>query len=273
MLMGFFEDYQKIIINAKQELVLLRAQNDTNCIISAAAVEPVAQSAGSAGVAGVPVEQTKIVISKVTWRVPHIKVSDSVRLQLFKHLQEDRPIEMGFRSWKACEMPLSLNTNSVTWQVRSTTHVERPRYVLLALQTGKRNLPTKDAFDFDHCKINNVKLFLNDECFPNSDLDINFPKKDAAILFEMFCEFQASYYGTKNKPMLTHSSFIERAPIIIIDCTKQEDAVKVSGVDVRIRFDAEENFPADTTAFCVILHDKVVEYTPLTNRRGCGPMA
>jgi hypothetical protein len=72
-LLGFAEDYKKIIINIKQELVLIRAHSDTNVWVAAAA------------------DKTKLTmkLNKVAWRIPHVMVSDPARLQLIKILEKD----------------------------------------------------------------------------------------------------------------------------------------------------------------------------------------
>jgi hypothetical protein len=259
ILMGCFEDYQKILVNCKQELVLLRSQNDLNCIFT---TPPAAPAQGQTAAA---LEQVKITISKLNWRMPYVDVSDSTRLQLLRRLQDDKPIELGFRSWQACEKPLNTNTNKIEWQVQTSTHMERPRYVLLALQTGRRNVATKDIFEFDHCKIRNVKVYLNETSYPYDNLNLNFTKKNGALLWEMYCNFRESYYGKDSAPIIRHSKFLSNLPLIIIDCSKQNEAVKSGAVDVRIELEAEENFPENTTAFCVLLHDRIIDYTPLTN--------
>ena len=258
-LMGCFEDYKKMIVNCKQELILVRSQRDVNCIIT----EPPA--AAAPGAEAPLLEQAKITITKMNWQMPHIEVSDSARLQILKYVQEDRPIEIGFRSWRACEKPLRPDTNTIDWQVKTSTHLERPRYVLLALQTNKRNVATADAFKFDHCKIKNVKLHLNDKPYPYNDLHLQMSKKHAAVLYEMFCNFRESYYGKDQAPLINKMKFINQLPLIVIDCNKQNEAVKSGAIDVRIEIEADESFPENTTAFCVILHDRIVDYTPLTN--------
>jgi len=35
-------------------------------------------------------------------------------------------------------------------------------------------------------------------------------------------------------------------------------------VDVRVEFESHANFPAETTAYCLIMHDRVVDYSPLS---------
>ncbi len=35
-------------------------------------------------------------------------------------------------------------------------------------------------------------------------------------------------------------------------------------VDVRIEFESSENFPTPTAAYCLILHDRIIEYQPIS---------
>jgi len=35
-------------------------------------------------------------------------------------------------------------------------------------------------------------------------------------------------------------------------------------VDVRLEFESFENFPSGTTAYCLILHDRIVDYSLLS---------
>ena len=37
---------------------------------------------------------------------------------------------------------------------------------------------SEDASRFDHCKLTNAKLYLNTECYPYDDLNLDFDKTD-----------------------------------------------------------------------------------------------
>jgi hypothetical protein len=82
----------------------------------------------------------------------------------------------------------------------------------------------------------------------------------------MYRGFQEAYYPGRehNLPLLTPKSFKDVAPLAVIDCSKQNEHVKTGPVDIRLEFKSKVAFPANTTAYCVILHDRVVEYNPLT---------
>ena len=80
-LLGFAEDY-KFIINAKHELILIRAYNDVS----------VANFFSGAA------EKVKIILSNVEWLMPYVKVS---------------------KKW--------------VWVVKTTNHLEKPRYIIFGL--------------------------------------------------------------------------------------------------------------------------------------------
>ena len=44
---------------------------------------------------------------------------------------------------------------------------------------------------------------------------------------------------------------------------KAERIFEVRTVDVRLEFEANDDFPAATSAFCLILHDRVIQYKPI----------
>lgn len=251
MLLGFAEDYKRIIINVKHELVLLRTSSNNDLIVAAD---------------GTTLDKLewKILLDKIVWRVPHLKLADEHRLTILKQLNSDREIVLPFRSWEMHEFPSLPTTQRHSWNIKTSTQLEKPRYVIFALQTGKRNEITQNAGTFNHCNITNVKLFLNSQFFPYDNLNVSFTKKRYSLLYDMYARFQTSYYGKTNSPLLDPEQFISHAPIVVIDCSKQNESLKSSTVDIRLELEFEDNIPANTTAYCLILHDSMVTYTPLT---------
>jgi hypothetical protein len=251
MLLGFTEDYRRILINVKHELVLLRSSTNNDLIVAP-------QGTTSDNL------EWKIILDKIVWRVPHLKLADEHRLTLLKQLNSDREIVLPFRSWEMYEFPSLPTTQRHSWSIKTSTQLEKPRFVIFALQTGKRNEITQNAGKFDHCKITNIKLFLNSQFFPYDNLNVSFTKKRYSLLYDMYARFQTSYYGKTNSPLLSPEKFASDAPIVVIDCSKQNESLKSSTVDIRLELEFEENIPANTTAYCLILHDSIVTYTPLT---------
>ncbi|KYN13283.1 hypothetical protein ALC57_14532 [Trachymyrmex cornetzi] len=247
-LLGFCEDYKRIVINARHKLILIRARNDNNCVVTHESTEP------------------NITLLKIQWRMPHVVLNDVNKLSLLRTLEGGRYLSVCFRSWDLYEFPLLQSTTKHSWAVKTTSQLEKPRYVIFALQTGKRNVTSKNGSQFDICNLTNVKLFLNSDFYPYDDMNLDFEHKKYAILYDMYVKFQKTYYGYNNRdPMLSIGEFLVHGPFVVIDCSRQNESIKSATVDIRTEFECMENIPLNTTAYCLIIHDRVIEYNPLTN--------
>lgn len=247
-ILGFAEDYNKILINCKHELVLLRSNTNLN---------------------SVKLNTNEILddlsITKIVWRVPHIKVSDRERLNLLKYLENDRSINVAFRNWDLYEYPLLPQTTKHAWAIKTSSQIEKPRYVILGLQTKRKNNGLNDASQFDHCNMRDVKVFINSVYFPYESLNIDFSDNRYSLLYEQYANFQQSYYGRRSEPLLNFEIFKTKAPLFVIDCCRQNETIKSGPVDVRLEIETSVTIPDQTCAYCLILNDCLVEYKPLTS--------
>jgi hypothetical protein len=247
-ILGFAEDYNKIVINCKHELILLRSNTNLNCV-KLNTNEYV----------------DNITLSKVVWRMPHIKVSDQERLNLLKFVEKDRPIQVAFRNWDLYEYPLLPKTSKHSWAIKTSSQIEKPRYVIVGLKTGRKNTSEKDVTRFDNCNLREVKLYLNSTYFPYENLNVSFSDGRYAILYEQYAKFQQSYYNRCQAPLLSPQDFKDIAPLFFLDCSRQSDTLKSGVVDVRIELECDTDIPDQTSAYCLILNDSIIEYRPLSN--------
>ncbi|XP_011858301.1 PREDICTED: uncharacterized protein LOC105555870 [Vollenhovia emeryi] len=248
MLLGFCEDYKRVVINARHELILIRSRNDNNCLFGAIALEP------------------QLEIFKIQWRMPHVLLNEVNKLSMLRALESGQYLNMGFRSWDLYEFPILQRTTKHSWAIKTATQLEKPRYVIFALQTNRKNIMSENVSQFNHCKLSNVKLYLNSECYPYDDMNLDFDKSKWSSLYDAFSRFRKSYWGNDDLASgLTVDNFLEYGRFVAIDCSRQNESVKSATVDVRLEFECKENVHANTTAYCLIIHDRVVQYSPLTN--------
>lgn len=252
MIFGFAEDFQKIVCNAKHELILTRSNTDMNTFTQTAAA-----AAGENN-------SCSFTLSKIEWVMPFLIPSDHNKAKLLTFLQKRPTLRMSFRSWDLYEFPrLTLATKHV-WNVKTSNQLEKPRYVILGFQTAVANSRTSNASLFNHCEISNAKLFLNAQYFPYMNLNTNYNNNQYAILYNMFLNFQVSYYGKRiSESIINKNDFKNKTPLIIFDCSHQNEATKYGPVDVRLEFESRVNIPVNTTAYCLIIHDRVIEYKPM----------
>ncbi|XP_024867147.1 uncharacterized protein LOC112451628 [Temnothorax curvispinosus] len=255
ILLSFCEDYKRVVINARHELILIRSCSDHNCVVDPKKIVP-----------RDPAKDPKITLLKVQWRIPHVALNDVTKLSLLRTLESKRFLSADFCSWNLYEFPLLQNTTKHSWAVKAALQLEKPRYVIFALQTGRRNEFTEDSSRFDHCALANVKLYLNSEFYPYDDVNADFESDKFAVLYEMYAKFRGAYYGdSRDDALFSPREFARVASLVVIDCSRQNEAVKSVTVDVRIEFECKKNVPPKTTAFCLIVHDRVIECGPLTN--------
>lgn len=246
--LGFAEDYQKIIINAKHELILIRSRSDANSYITTT-----------------PDEKMIINIEKLQWKIPHVTVADHEKIKILKTIQSNRYIKASFRSFEIYEYPILPESNQHVWTVKTVSQLEKPRYVIIGFQTNRKNQNTMNMTGFDHCNMTNVKLFLNSECYPYDNLNLNYKKNAYALLYDMYSRFHQSYFNRQSAPLFSYSDFKKIAPLIVIDTSRQNESMKSSSIDINLQFEFSENIPANTTAYCIIIHDRIIEYNPLSN--------
>lgn len=248
-ILGFAEDYKKVIINCKHELILLRSNTNLNAL-KLNTNEVLAD----------------IEMHKIVWRVPHVKVSDREKINLLKVLEKNYPIQLAFRNWDLYEYPMLPKTTKHTWSIKTSSQIEKPRYVVIGLQTNRKNKKDSDMSRFDHCDLRDVRVYLNSTYFPYESLNINFSNNKFALLYEQYARFQQSYYGRRTEPLLSSKHFEEIAPLFVIDCSRQSDNLKSGAVvSVVVEIEANTEIPDQTSAYCLILNDCIIEYKPLSN--------
>lgn len=249
-LLGFAEDFQKIIMNVRQELVLIRSNTDVHSFVNTSSVGK---------------DEPKVIIEKIAWRMPHVNVSDVEKLRLLKYLETNKDLTIAFRTWELQYLPTVPENTQNTWTVKSSSYIEKPRMIIFALQTNRKNTLNRDTSLFDSCSLRNVKVYLNAETYPYDNLNIDWEKNHWSVLYEMYAQFQKSYYyKSDGDPLLSPSDFKHSAPIVVIDCSHQNENLKSGNIDLRIEFETSNPIPEKTAAFCIILHDRTVKYNPLS---------
>lgn len=246
--LGFFEDFNKIIVNAKQELVLIRSSSDIDAVI------------------GDDETETPFVdIQKLLWKVPHVVVNmhEQLRLNRLAHKNVDIPIN--FRSWELIEYPSLQETSRHTWPIKTTTKVETARHVAIVFSEDRKDKLTKDMSQFDHCELRNLTVFLNSKRYPYHDLYLDWDNNKYSTLYEMFSNFQESYYHNRaNMPIFNPQEFKTKAPIVHINCSRQQEAIQSGSVVLRVEFETNKPINKNTTAYCLIFHEKHFSYNPLS---------
>lgn len=246
-LLGLCEDYKKIILNIRQELVLIRSTSDDNALFHAA-------------------DKGKVIIDKIQWKIPHIVGSLQKELGLSKYIEKGTDTHVCFRSWEIHVLKDLPQTTHFSWNIKSTKKSQTPICVIFAFQVGREGKLTSDTSHFDDISAKNISLYLNSAKYPYDNLNLNISKYQLALLYENYARFQESYYGKEPEPMFNLEEFVKKAPIFVVDTSKQAESVayQTQAINVRVEIETRANIKAETTAYCLLIYERQFVYNALT---------
>ncbi|CAG9825814.1 unnamed protein product [Phaedon cochleariae] len=255
-LLNIFNDYE-CVSYGKHSIRLVRAGNDNNCFkITETAV----------GTAVVPTK-VQLEIENVELKVKRLFPNDQIKLQLLKAIKADTPILIPFRKWELHMLPsLTTGATNEIWAVKTSSFLESPRYVIVCFQTDHDLTKVNtDPTIFNHANITNITLTLNGESYPKEKMQLAFDKGAFPQAYFNYTQFGYSYKNTSlHTPLLGYPEFANKQPLFVIDCSRRDESVKSSTVDVKLEIEASQGFPANTRAYCIIVHDNIIEHLPLS---------
>lgn len=244
-LLGFFQDYKRIVFG-KQILRLIRSRSDNNCF-------------------KVSNEDTngELTITNIELKVKHVFLNDVIKLELLSQINTDKPLLMPYRQWELHELPaLTSGATKEIWSVKTCTNIESPRYIIVAFQSNRKDQKEQDVSLFDNIDISNIRLTLNSDYYPYEDMKLDFDAKKYHDAYYMYTQF-SKLFASNNKPILNYQDFSNRT-LFVIDCSKRNDSIKSSTIDVKLEIESKKSFPPNTKAYCIIIHDRVMEYLALS---------
>ncbi|KAJ8912313.1 hypothetical protein NQ315_014595 [Exocentrus adspersus] len=253
-LFNIFNDY-RVVTCGKQTIRLTRSNNDNNCLL---VTEKTTGSTTTTTTASIDIENVEL-------KIKRIYPNNDIRLKLLKAIRADTPIVIPYRQWELHMKPsLPQGSTHDVWPIKTTSVMESPRYVIVCFQTDKQDKLTADPTYFDNVNITNIRLTLNGESFPNERMRLNFEKNDYAEAHYRYTEFFPSYMSRMQKRFLLDFKAFKARTLFVIDCSRRDESMKPSTVDVRLDIEASEGFPANTRAYCILVHDSIMEHLPLS---------
>lgn len=237
---GFCEDYTKVIYGLKQVLTLKR-KADTDAIYKAAAAD-----------------DGKVTLDKVSWYLPIVDPNDEEKFALTKQIEDKTELSIDYRMRQADNISVPQSTN-FDWRLTVKAGAEKPRYVVVAFQTGKENDQDQNPSIFDHCNVQSMAVFLNNIQYPRTDYDLDISQNRFARVFGDLSKFRANYTGVTHE--LAHcnispSEWKSLYPFYVFDVSKQSERLKTTTIDMKIKVRFTENAPANTQAYALVLSDR-----------------
>ena len=243
---GFAEDYDKVVYGMRHSLQLNRKANDNDAIYRTAAAH-----------AG------KVEITKITLWMARVVPSFSESSRLNKLILDDKIIlDSWFRVRQCAMVSVPVGSTSFTWNLGVKT--EKPRYVIIGLQTAKDENQEQNAALFDHQNVTNMKVRINSEEFPPIDVNSSFPLNHIAGWYRRLKEFKSTFYGVDKMVSSTcvdAKTYKDLYPLFVFDVSRQNEKMGNSTVvDLSVMMTTATPVPANTNAFSLVISDRKIQF-------------
>ena len=254
---GFCEDYDKVVYGIKHTLTLTR--NDDNDAIYRGANA----AAGGALAAG------KVVLSKISWFMPHVTPADKDKMELYKIIERKEKIPVGYRKIQCDSASIPQNSTTFSWRLAVKSSPEVPRFIIVAFQSNKSNSQEQNPSIFDNVNVNTIYATLNSEKYPKTDYNIVFVGQKFSRVYGDVAGFRAKFFNMDelvSSPNITPSDYRTLYPLFLFDVSKQSEKLKYSTTDIHIKMHFNAGIPANTEAYAIVISDRLINFQSDGNR-------
>ena len=175
-ILGFCEDYDKIVYGLKHNLTLLRKTDDD------------AIFRGAADDAG------KVSLDKISWFMPHVIPADAEKFSIYKTIESKVKVPVAYRT-KQCDMLSVPESTSFTWRLSVKTVPQKLRFIIVGFQTAKDGEQTKNQSTFDHANLRNAHEMLNSDRYPVVDYNLSFTNQNFSRVYGDAALFGVKFFG------------------------------------------------------------------------------
>ena len=255
---GFCEDYDKVVYGLKHNLTLTR--NDDNDAIF---------KSDQNDAAGNPYANGKVILSKISWFMPHVMPADKYKMELYKIIERKEKIPVGYRMIQCDSASIPQNSTSFSWRLSVKSSPEVPRFIIVGFQTGKSGNQEQNPSTFDNVNVSNIYAMLNSMKYPTTDYNISFLGQKFSRAYGDAAEFRAKFFNMDelvSNPNITPSDYRNLYPLFLFDVSKQSEKLKYSTTDIQIKMYFSAGIPVNTQVYGVIISDRLINFQPDGNK-------
>ena len=251
---GFCEDYDKIVYGLKHTLTLTR-NNDDDAIFKDhrdnGAVPPVDN-----------VADAEVYLTKITWFMPHVTPADKDKMELYKIIERKEKIPVGYRMIQ-CDSATVPQATSFSWRLSVKSSPEVPRFIIIGFQSDKIGSQKTNPSIFDNVNIKNIYVMLNSTRYPTTDNNISFAEGKFSRVYGDVTNFRSKFFNMDeliSNPNISNSLYEDLYPLFLFDVSKQSEKLKYSTTDIQVKMYFNENPPANTQVYGVIISDRLINF-------------
>ncbi|XP_012555392.2 uncharacterized protein LOC101236973 [Hydra vulgaris] len=210
----------------------------------------------------------KVNLDKISLFISHVIPSDIERNNLYKAIESKVTLPVTFHL-RQCDTTIVLQSTIFSWRLSVKTSTEKPRYIVVGLQTNKDRNQEPNSSIFDNCVLKNMYIMLNQERYPAVDYNLLLPNQQFSRAYREASVFSEKFYGMNElitQSNITPSDYNDLYPLMDFDVSEQSKRLKSSVVDVQIKATFNAAVPADTEAFAVVISNRMLQFQSDGNR-------
>ena len=249
---GFCEDYDKIVYGLKHNLTLTR-NNDNDAIFKTNNVDGAGNDAFIDG---------KVILSKISWFMPHVTPADEYRMELYKIIERKEKISVGYRMIQ-CDSASVPDAREFTWRLSVKSSPEVPRFIIIGFQAGKSGNQKQNPSLFDNLSVTNIYVMLNSTRYPTVDYNISFGSQIFSRVYGDAADFRSKFFNMDeliSNPNINPSDYRTLYPLFLFDVSKQSEKLKLSTTDIRVKAFFGAGIPVNTQVYGVIISDRLINF-------------
>ena len=137
----------------------------------------------------------KIVLSKISWFMPHVTPADKDKMELYKIIERKEILPVGYRM-KQCDTASIPQATSFSWRLSIKSSPEVPRVIIVGFQTNKINNQEANPSIFDNVRVSNIYVMLNSIRYPTADYNISFLSQKFSRAYGDAAKFRSKFFLT-----------------------------------------------------------------------------
>ena len=220
---GFCEDYDKVVYGLKHNLTLTR-NDDNNAIFKSGAVDGGGNDVAVDG---------KVILSKISWFMPHVTPADRDKIELYKIIERKEKIPVGYRMIQ-CDSASIPQALMFSWRLSVKSSPEVPRFIIVGFQTNKIGNQKQNPSLFDNVNVSNIYVMLNSMRYPTADYNISFLGQKYSRVYGDAAEFRSKFFNMDeliSSPNINPTEYRNLYPLFLFDVSKQSEKLKYSTTD------------------------------------------
>ena len=256
---GFCEDYDKVVYGLKHNLTLTR-NNDNDAIF---------KTDNRDGAGNDVVADGKVILSKVSWLMPHVTPADKDKMELYKIIERKEKIPVGYRMIQCDSATIPQNSTSFSWRLSVKSSPEVPRFIIVGFQTNKIGNQKQNPSLFDNVNVSNIYVMLNSMRYPTTDYNISFDEQRFSRVYGDTADFRSKFFNMDelvSSPNINPSDYRALYPLFLFDVSKQSEKLKYSTTDIQVKMFFSNGIPLNTQVYGVIISDRLINFQSDGNR-------